>query len=187
MYHVTFLLFPYKQYIEYFDLHLHDNKHHHKQRNIWIYINLKIINLIIMKNLLRIVHNSERPRFSLGHETLPWLLSLSHIPRYGRHSWAFVIDMSFKKNTQNELNHVFQNQTRQDTYLINSNSFGSETRILRAKFQLRWTIGTILLKLCNLFHSYRSMANEYWRAVSGPTFQAILLHQPTDCTQWTHL
>lgn len=71
------------------------------------------------------------------------------------------------------------------TYLISSNNFGSETLIFLAKFHERWTIGTILLKLCNLFHSYLSMANWYCLAVSGPTFQAILLHQPTACTQCT--
>lgn len=73
------------------------------------------------------------------------------------------------------------------THLINSYSLGSDTLILRARFQLRCTIGTILLKLCNLFHSYRSMPSWYWRPVNGPTFQAMLLHQPEACTQWTQL
>lgn len=71
------------------------------------------------------------------------------------------------------------------TYLMSAKSSGSDTLIFLAKFQDKCNIGTMDLKLCNLFHSYLSIANWYCRAVKGPTFQAMLLHQPTACTQCT--
>ena len=80
---------------------------------------------------------------------------------------------------------------------IAMNSSGSHTLMFFAMFQVRYTIATIDWYLCDLFHSYligrqrmirrfqkkgegsyRSTAAEYWRFVSGPVFQATLLHQP---------
>lgn len=98
------------------------------------------------------------------------------------------------------------------SYLIISKSLWSDTLMFLAMFQERWIMGTIDLTLCNLFHSYRSTASLYWWAedrysdtrtlsaygtcdfynshfllqlpVRGPTFHAILLHQPIAWTQW---
>lgn len=75
---------------------------------------------------------------------------------------------------------------KSNTYLINSNNFLSDTLIFLAKFHDKWSIGTIDLKFCILFHSYLSIASWYCLAVNGPTFQAMLLHHPTAWTQWTH-
>ena len=62
--------------------------------------------------------------------------------------------------------------------LICSNNLGSVTLIFFAKFHDKWMTGTMDLYPSSLLYSYRSTASWYCFHVRGPTFHAMLLHQP---------
>ena len=68
---------------------------------------------------------------------------------------------------------------RSSVLLISSNSLGSVALMLRARFHERCVIGTMDFIPSTLLYSYRSSASWYWRHVNGPTFHAMLLHQPS--------
>jgi len=67
---------------------------------------------------------------------------------------------------------------RSSVRLMSSNSLGSVALMLRAKFHDRCVIGTMDFMPSTLLYSYRSNASWYCRQVNGPTFHAMLLHQP---------